>query len=158
MRRRLLWRIVNGLYLLGSRHGDERNLMTCSWVTQASVSPRLIAVGVESASVTRRLVEGGQCFALSLLRREDRQVVRRFVKPAVHDAAARTLSGFPYDDAPVTGAPVPALAAAFLDCSLRQAHDLDSHMLFLGEVVDIGCGDENFEVLRMEDTLMNYGG
>ena len=158
LRRRLLWRLVNGLYLLGSRLGEERNLMTCSWVTQVCATPKLVGVGVEAGAVTRRLVGEGRGFALSMLRREDRALVRRYVKPAAHDAAARTLGGAPYEDAPVTGAPVLASAAAWIDCTLHSAIELGSHVLFVGEVADIGCDDQSFEILRMEDTLMNYGG
>jgi hypothetical protein len=28
LRRRVLWKMPSGLYLLGSRHGERRNLMT----------------------------------------------------------------------------------------------------------------------------------
>ena len=48
MRRRALWTMPSGLYLVGSRAGDERNLMTCNWATQVSFEPKLLAVGVEA--------------------------------------------------------------------------------------------------------------
>jgi len=42
---------------------------------------------------------------------------------------------------------------------VRNTVDLGSHTLFIGEVVDAAFQKpEGTEVLRMEDTRMNYGG
>lgn len=160
LRRRVLWSLPTGLYLLGSRHGDERNLMACNFVTQVATAPKIVAVGVEVGARTDELVRAGGVFSLCLLAREERALVRKFVKPALHDAAARTLNGVAYHDAPVTGAPVPDAACALLDCRVVEERALGSHRLFLGEVVDAAApsGDGPFAVLRMEDTRMNYGG
>ena len=165
VRRRVLWRMPSGLYLLGSRSGDERNLMTLNWATQVSTDPKLVAVGVEKSALTHRLVEAGGCFTLCVLARSDRAVVRAFVKPATWDGAGSTLNGHPVREG-ATGAPIFAGAAAWLDCQVRHHLDLGSHSLFVGEVVDAGeaardeAGDDagEPEVLRMEDTRMSYGG
>ncbi len=160
VRRRVLWKLPSGLYLLGSRAGDRRNLMTCNWVTQLAMEPKLLGVGVEAGVHTYALVREGGAFTLSLLAREDRALVRKFVKPAEHDPGARTLNGVAYRDAAVTGAPIPAPAVAFLDCRLEHELPFGSHSLFVGEIVDAGFAEdgEGAEVLRMEDTRMSYGG
>lgn len=160
LRRRVLWRMPTGLYLLGSTDGARRNLMTCNLVSQLATEPKLVGVAVEQASVTLALVRAGRCFSLALLDRADRAVVRVFAKPAVDDRAARTLSGVAYRDAPVTGAPLLASAAAYLDCRLEREVELGSHVFCVGEVVDAGFaeGGEDVEILRSEDTRMNYGG
>ena len=157
-RRRVLWSLPTGLYLLGAADGGRRNLMALSWATQVATDPKLVAVGVEVGAVTHGLVERGGAFSLSLLRRDDRAVVRRFAKPAEDDPGAGTLGGHPVVTA-ATGAPILAAAAAWLDCELRHTLPLGSHTLFVGEVVDCGLpsGDE-VAPLRMEDTRMNYGG
>jgi flavin reductase (DIM6/NTAB) family NADH-FMN oxidoreductase RutF len=159
LRRRVLWKLPTGLYLLGSRAGQHRNLMTLNWVMQVSVDPKYVAVSVEHSAVTHGLVLEGGCFSVALVAREDREVVRSFVKPAEHDVAAHTLGGVAYRDG-VSGAPIPELAVGYLDCGLRQSLDLGSHSLFVGEVLDAGFanGGETVPVLRMEDTRMNYGG
>jgi flavin reductase (DIM6/NTAB) family NADH-FMN oxidoreductase RutF len=161
LRRRVLWHLPSGIYLLGSRAGERRNLMTCNWVSQLSLEPKTLGVSVERGAVSHELVEQGSSFAISLVPRAERALVRRFAKPAVHDPALHTLAGCGYRDAAVSGAPVLDLALAFLDCSLLQSVELGSHTLFIGEVVDAGfgvAGEEEAEVLRMEDTRMNYGG
>ena len=158
LRRRVLWRMPTGLYLLGTRAGDERNLMTLNWATQVATDPKLVAVGVEKPAVTHRLALDGGCFTLNLLAQADRAVVRAFVKPATYDPSAGTLNGHRVHEA-TTGAPVLTSALAWLDCRVRQHLDLGSHTLFVGEVVDAGFQKpEETPPLRMEDTRMNYGG
>ncbi|HET9690050.1 MAG TPA: flavin reductase family protein [Acidimicrobiales bacterium] len=160
LRRRVLWRMPTGLYLLGSRAGSERNLMTLNWATQVATAPKLVAVGVEVSALTHRLVAEGGCFSLCMLGRADRALVRSFVKPAAWDEQASTLNGHAVREA-VTGAPVLAGAAAWVDCRVRDRLDLGSHTLFVGEVVDAGEADDpgdDVTVLRMDDTRMNYGG
>ena len=53
---KVTWKIPNALALVGSRAGDERNAMTTSWITQLSMEPVLIGVGVDNSAVTHRLI------------------------------------------------------------------------------------------------------
>ena len=55
--------------------------MTANLVVQVCLEPKLVGVALEQESVTARLVTAGGAFSISLLRRDDRDVVRRFVKP-----------------------------------------------------------------------------
>jgi flavin reductase (DIM6/NTAB) family NADH-FMN oxidoreductase RutF len=85
-------------------------------------------------------------------------MVRKFTKPVEVDVEARTLNGFGYHEA-VSGAPVLDASVAWLDCAVRQPVDCGGHTFFIGEVLAAGFHrDEDTEVLRMEDTRMNYGG
>jgi flavin reductase (DIM6/NTAB) family NADH-FMN oxidoreductase RutF len=160
LRRRVLWKMPYGLYVIGSR-GDEptaKNLMTANWVTQLSFAPKLIGIGIEQSALTHQLIETGQCFTVCFIDREDRAIVRKFTKPVEVDVDARTLNGFEYIER-VTGAPILAQSVAFLDCELRERVPTGGHTLFIGEIVDCGfLRDEDSPVLRMEDTRMNYGG
>jgi flavin reductase (DIM6/NTAB) family NADH-FMN oxidoreductase RutF len=158
LRRRLLWTLPSGLYIIGSREGDRRNGMTLNWATQVSFDPKLLAISVEKSAFTHELIEAGRVFSLNTVDREDRAIVRKFTKPVEVDSAARTLNGFPYHDG-VTGAPILDQAVAYLDCELRQTVDVGGHSLFIGEIVDANFQrPEDTPVLRMEDTRMNYGG
>lgn len=158
LRRRVLWTMPSGLYVVGSRAGDRRNLMTLNWASQLSFEPKLLGVAVERTAVTHGLISDGGVFSLSLVDREDRAIVRKFVKPVEADLEAGTLNGFPFVER-ATGAPILAQAVAWLDCEVRQAVEIGGHTLFVGEIVDCGFSkDEATPVLRMEDTRMNYGG
>ncbi len=157
-RRRVLWTMPSGLYVLGTRAGDRRNGMTLNWATQVSFDPKLVAVSVEMGAFSHELLTEGGVFALSIVDREDRAIVRKFTKPVEVDPEARTLNGFAFHDG-LSGAPVLDQAAAYVDCVVRQQVDVGDHTLFLGEVVDAGFQKpEDTGVLRMEDTRMNYGG
>ena len=114
-----------GLYVIGSRapaagpdQAVERNLMTANLVVQVATEPKLVAVAVDAAAVTGRLVEAGGCFSVSILDRQDRAVVRRFVKPVTDvtvgpDGRATAMAGEAVVEA-VTGAPILGRAAALV--------------------------------------------
>ena len=158
LRRRVMWSMPSGLYVIGSRAGERRNAMTANWVSQVSSDPKLVSVAVEKEAVTHELIAEGRVFSVNIIDREDRAIIRKFTKPVEVDAAASTLNGFPFHDGP-TGAPVLDQAVAWLDCTLHSAVDLGAHTLFLGEVADAGFQKpEDTPVLRMEDTRLNYGG
>ena len=160
-RRRVLWALPTGLYLIGSRHGDDVNMMTANLVVQVCMEPKLVGVALERESVTARLVTAGGGFTVSLLARTERDVVRRFVKPVKEvargpDGAVLALSGQPVTEVGPLRLPVLASAAGYLDCRLTSAEPLGSHVFCIGEVT--GVGGEPADVLRMEDTRMHYGG
>jgi flavin reductase (DIM6/NTAB) family NADH-FMN oxidoreductase RutF len=158
LRRRVLWTMPSGLYVVGSRAGERRNGITLNWATQLSFNPKLLGVAIENEAVTRQLIAEGGAFSLCILDREDRAIVRKFTKPVEVDAEASTLNGFPYHDG-VTGVPILDQAVAYVECEVRDTLELGDHTLFVGEVVDAGFHKpEDTPVLRMEDTRMNYGG
>jgi flavin reductase (DIM6/NTAB) family NADH-FMN oxidoreductase RutF len=159
LRRRVLWKMPSGLYVIGSTDGAERrNGMTANWVTQLSFDPKLIGVGIEQSAYTHELVDVSGVFSVCLIDREDRAIVRKFTKPVEVDLVAKTLNDFPYVER-TTGAPILAQSVAFLDCAVRDRMTAGEHTFFAGEVVEAGfLRDEATEVLRMEDTRMNYGG
>jgi len=152
---KLTWRIPNALALVGSRAGEERNAMTTSWITQLSMEPVLIGVGVDNTAVTHRLITAGGSFTINLWDAEDTRVFVKFSKPATFEDGA--LNGRSVREA-TTGAPVFDEAIAWLDCEVRQSLDLGTHTLFIGEVVDGAIADDNARPAAMSDTRMKYGG
>ncbi len=158
LRRRALWTMPSGLYVVGSRSGDTRNLMTLNWATQVSFEPKLIGIGVERPALTHRLITEGGAFSLNTIDRQDRAIVRKFTKPVEIDPTAGTANGFAFHDGP-NGAPVLDQAPAWFACDVRQAVEAGDTTFFVGEVVACGFQQpEDTPVLRMEDTRMNYGG
>jgi flavin reductase (DIM6/NTAB) family NADH-FMN oxidoreductase RutF len=152
---KVTWKIPNALALVGSKAGNERNAMTTSWITQLSMAPVLIGIGVDNDALTHRLIREGGAFTVNLWDAEETRVFVKFSKPAVDDGA--TLNGRAVRAA-TTGAPVFADAVAWMDCELRHTLDLGSHTLFVGEVVDAGLERPEVRVAAMSDTRMKYGG
>ena len=152
---RLTWKIPNALALIGSRSGDERNGMTASWITQLSMEPVLIGVGVDNTAVTHRLISEGGSFTVNLWDATETRVFVKFSKPATYSDG--TLNGRPVREA-TTGAPVFTEAIAWMDCEVRHAIDLGTHTLFVGELVDGDIHVDEARSASMSDTRMKYGG
>ncbi|HEY6531961.1 MAG TPA: flavin reductase family protein [Acidimicrobiales bacterium] len=152
---RVTWKIPNALALVGSRAGDQRNAMTTSWITQLSMEPVLIGVGVDASAITHRLITEGGSFTVNLWDAADTRPFVKFSKPATDDGA--TLNGRSVR-AGATGAPIFDEAIAWMDCEVRHTLDLGSHTLFVGEVVDAGIRDDEARPASMSDTRMKYGG
>jgi flavin reductase (DIM6/NTAB) family NADH-FMN oxidoreductase RutF len=152
---KVTWKIPNALALIGSRAGDERNGMTASWITQLSMEPVLIGVGIDNSAVTHRLISESGSFTVNLWDANDTKVFVKFSKPATDDGT--TLNGRAVRTA-TTGAPVFEEAVAWMDCEVRQRVDLGTHTLFVGEVVDAAVNNEDVRPASMSDTRMKYGG
>lgn len=153
------WKIPNALALVGSRHGDRWNAMTTSWITQLSMEPVLIGIGVDNTSVTRELIDGGGSFTLNLWSAEDTRPFVKFSKPAVvaFDGDTITLNGRVVEEAP-SGAPAFTEAIAWADCLVRRAVDFGTHTLYAGEVAAVRINDDEARAAALSDTRMKYGG
>jgi flavin reductase (DIM6/NTAB) family NADH-FMN oxidoreductase RutF len=152
---RITWKIPNALALVGSAAGGERNAMTTSWITQLSMEPVLLGVGVDNSAVTHRLISEGGAFTINLWDADDTKVFVKFSKPATDDGA--TLNGRAVR-AGATGAPIFDEAIAWMECEVRHTLDLGTHTLFVGELVAAGIEDDDKRAASMADTRMKYGG
>ena len=161
---RVTWKIPNALALVGSRSGDERNAMTTSWITQLSMEPVIIGIGVENTAVTHRLITDGGSFTVNLWDAANTRPFVKFSKPATYEAAAGgdgpgtgTLNGWAVYEA-ATGAPVFVDAAAWMDLEVRHSVNLGTHTLFMGELAAAAINDDEVQIASMSDTRMKYGG
>ena len=152
---RVTWKIPNALALVGSRAGDERNAMTTSWISQLSMEPVLIGIGVDNSAVTHRLIADGRCFTVNFWDSNDTRVFVKFSKPASYEDGM--LNGRAVSEA-ATGAPVFDEAIAWMDCEVRQSIDLGTHTLFIGELMAAAINDDEKRSASMADTRMKYGG
>ena len=152
---KVTWKIPNALALIGSASGEDWNGMTASWVTQLSMEPVLIGVGVDNKAITHRLSADGGSFSVNRWPSDDTRVFVKFSKPA--ERKNGSLNGRPVHRG-MTGAPIFDESLAWLECEVRQSIDLGTHTLFIGEVVDAGVNDDEPRAAAMSDTRMKYGG
>ena len=152
---KVTWKIPTALALVGSAHDGTRNGMTTSWITQLSMEPVLIGVGVDNDAVTHQLITGSGAFSVNLWDAENTRVFVKFSKPANDDG--ETLNGRAVSTS-VTGAPIFDEAIAWMDCEVRHTLDLGTHTLFVGEVVAASINDDEARSASMSDTRMKYGG
>ncbi|HUO46626.1 MAG TPA: flavin reductase family protein [Acidimicrobiia bacterium] len=149
------WKIPNALALIGSSSGEEWNGMTASWITQLSMEPVLIGVGIDNKALTHRLISAGRSFSVNLWSSDDTRVFVKFSKPA--ERIDSTLNGRTVFTA-VTGAPIFEEAIAWMDCAVRNTIDFGTHTLFVGEVVAAAVPAPDQRAAAMSDTRMKYGG
>ena len=152
---KVTWKIPNALVLVGSRHGEEWNGMTTSWVTQVAQEPVLIGIGVDTAAVTHRLISDGGSFTVNLWDSENTRLFVKFSKPAAKNGME--LNGYPISEG-ATGAPIFNDSIAWMECEVRQAVDCGTHTFFIGELVAAGVNDDDARPASMADTRMKYGG
>ena len=120
-------------------------------------------MALEGESVTADLVTRSGAFTVCLLARQDKDVVRRFVRPVVEvvrsgEGVVMTMAGHDVREVGPGRLPVLAAATGYVACTLVRREELGSHTLFIGEAIDVGGEPAEGEVLRMEDTRMHYGG
>lgn len=124
-----------GFYALSSHHNGDDNIMVVNWFTQASFEPQLVAVALQKTSHTFGLVEKSGVFALNLLRKEDKEVIKGFTKGRAKNP--EKMEGAQYSPGPETGCPILNEAAAYLECKVvDKLNTGGDHDIILGEVVN----------------------
>ncbi len=163
-RRRIMWMIPNGLFMLGTKTQTSINLMTLSWVTQVSSEPKIVVISCEKESLSYKNIKDSSCFAISILTKADKKPAIVFAKPAIHDDKENTLSGYNYLEGEITKCPIISIACAYLEFKVTEIKEFESHCAIFGEVVnakELFASEQRVTkdmILSMQDTKMNYGG
>jgi flavin reductase (DIM6/NTAB) family NADH-FMN oxidoreductase RutF len=148
-----------GFYSITSRSGDDVNAMVANWLMQVSFEPRLVALGLSKTAYTHGLVGQSRVFAVNLFRREDQEAIKPFSKGRAKKP--EKMEGAPHTPAPVTGCPLLAGAAAYLECRVTQIVDTGGdHDLVIAEVVGAGVVTpaEPADMLTLPDLGWSYAG
>jgi flavin reductase (DIM6/NTAB) family NADH-FMN oxidoreductase RutF len=144
-----------GLYVVGSKHGDTVNAMTANWLTQVSFTPEIVALAVEKDSLTRRLIDEGRVFAVSVLERSQKEIAQHFIRH--QEGSGEKIGGYLFRRGQ-TGAPVLEDCLAYLDCRVVGSSPQGDHLMVFGEVVDSGMVQKDAEPLTLRETGWRYGG
>ncbi|MFQ5741552.1 MAG: flavin reductase family protein [Acidobacteriota bacterium] len=155
--------IPYGLYVLTAQSGEDRvAASTVNWVTQASFTPALVAVGVKKDSGAHAVIKESGAFALNVLGKDQQSIAFTFFKPTRKEGG--TLNGHKYHPGR-NGAPLLDEMAAFLECSLLETVEKGDHSLFVGEVTEAGISaspsgrpDDLTLTLRDLGAKVFYGG
>ena len=91
------WKIPSPLGIIGSHSDGEFNGMTASWITQVSMEPALIGVGIDNKSVTFKLMNSSDYFTLNMFSPEYTKVFVKFSKPAEYSDCLLYTSPSPRD-------------------------------------------------------------
>lgn len=141
-------RLPYGFYSITSRNGDDVNAMVANWVTQASFTPRLMAVGLQKKSYTHSVISAGGVFTINIFNQEDQDDMMPFTKGRAKKPDKMAEATF--TAAPETGCPILAGAAAYLECKVVNMIDVGGdHDILIGEVI----GGDILKEGDVDDTL-----
>lgn len=146
-----------GMYIIGSKSGDELNGMTANWITQTSFDPPLVVISVENDSHTRKLIDEGKVFSVNVIEDSDegREIIEHYVKP--QKRAHNKLGDHDYTTN-VTGTPLLTAALSWFECEVVQTVETGDHQLYLGKVVGAGVNKEDGTPLSLRSLGWHYGG
>ncbi|GAA4080381.1 flavin reductase [Nonomuraea soli] len=121
----------SGVVLVTTGSGQQWHGMTASAFASVSLSPPMVLVCLARGTRTHELVSSSGCFAVNILGQDQARLGRVFAgqgEVADRFAHGRWTAG-------VTGAPLLADAAGWLDCRVNQAHPGGDHTIFVGDVL-----------------------
>lgn len=124
-------RLATGVAVVTSGDQTVCNGMTATAICSVSTAPPLVVAVVNCASRSNALIRQTGVFAINLLGEEQRDLALRF-------AASSNKS---FDDTAhwigQTGCPLLNGCVAVLECRLHSAHEVATHTMFVGRVVNV---------------------
>jgi flavin reductase (DIM6/NTAB) family NADH-FMN oxidoreductase RutF len=123
--------------VITTRGEDHLFGMTANAFSSVSLDPPLVLVCVISGTTGAEVIEQNGMFAVNILGAHQEPISRYFASKD----RPRGLQAFDEIShaTAVTGCPIIAGAAGYLDCRLHAAHEAGDHIIFIGEVLAIAC-------------------
>lgn len=151
--------IPYGFYAIGSRNGDDVNLMVVNWLTQSSFAPRQVAFGLSKTAVTHGIVAAGKVFSVNIFDKADGEIMGALTKSRAKNPGK--VSDADTSPGPQTGCPLLTDAAAWLECRVVSSVDSGGdHDVIVGEVIGAGVNrpGKSDATLTLETIGWSYSG
>ena len=145
-----------GLYVAAAQSQEGPRAATVSWVTQASLEPRLVAVAMRKGTGICEAVSASRRFALQVVAADQADFAKAFFR--VNQSGPEEIAGYRFS---VTdnGLPVFDVAAAWLECEVvEEANATGDHTIFICRVLGSGLRAPARAALALRDTPWHYGG
>jgi len=153
-KKKILRQIPYGLYVIGVKGGGSVHGFTGSFLSQCSMKPPRVMLGVRHDTHSLELIKETKVFTVNLVSKNDRKVLEQFFKPAPP-------SGNRFGDVSFslkkTGAPVLDCAVSYLECEVKEIFEGGDHCIVVGEVIQAEVLKDE-QPLIMSDTPWHYGG
>ena len=154
-KKKLLRKIPSGLYVIGAKDGERLHAFTGSWLSQISMKPPMIVLGVQATSHSLAMMKKSKVVSVNYIRKSNQATIQHFFKPVVHQEGR--LGNFAYYIAK-TGAPILDEAIGYLECRVeRVVEGFGDHAAVIAEVIEAEIR-EDLEPIVMSDTPWHYGG
>jgi flavin reductase (DIM6/NTAB) family NADH-FMN oxidoreductase RutF len=134
VRQRVLQQITYGLYVITVRHDEQVAAGTVNWLTQVSIEPPLVGVGMKTGSGIAVLTERAGRFAVNILGVGQKEIAAAFF-------AAAVVSGDRINDVPFRlgsdGMPVLTPCPSAFECSVEETVRKGDHDLVVARVTTV---------------------
>ncbi len=136
----VLGRFATGVSVMTATVGATRHGMTANAVASLSLDPPLVLVCVERSAKMADRVEAAGAFGLSFLAADQADLSVWFADGSRTDTAQfAEVATFEA----VTGSPLLVRNVGWVDCRVWAVYDGGDHVIVIGEVVELGTGDED---------------
>lgn len=141
---------------LKTRSEDWVSAATVSWAIQSSFKPALITIAVQKDSDLNETIQKAQCFSLTVLGKNDEELIKKFAKQTEVDYSNQSVNGIAYTEGE-TGAPLLDCGIATLECTLEDSLTTHGdHLLFVGKIVSATAKEGH--PITEADTRKHYEG
>ena len=143
-----------GVYIVSAKSGDSVVAAIVTWVSQASIEPPLLMVGLKKdGRIYREIQESGK-FVLNIVGAEQKKFAASFMKKCEVDG--NKINGFIFTEGK-SGAPVFQDVPYYMECEVKQWIDGGDHDVVIASVIEAGATD-GAEALDLKSAGWKYGG
>lgn len=154
VKKKVLRQVTYGMYVVGSKAGDDISAGTVNWLSQASFSPPLIMMGVKTDSGLHEVVKKSNSFSVNVIAADQKQIAEDFFRPS--KVEGNLVNGHAFAPG-VTGAPILDEAYSYFECKVTGSIEQGDHSVFVGEVIEAEARRDD-KPLEMWGTGWFYGG
>lgn len=140
----LFRRVTHGVYVIGVAAAEKRNAFTAAWVMQVSFKPLMLAVSINPAHSSYRMLKDSGRFSVNVLDRDQFELALHYGQPSSVDKLAGQSWQPSAHDVPLIDA-----AIAQFECVFEDECTAGDHRVVVGRVV-------NGKLLRAEAVPMVY--
>jgi flavin reductase (DIM6/NTAB) family NADH-FMN oxidoreductase RutF len=146
-----------GLHVLTCGQGDAAHAATITWVTQISLKPRRVAIGVRKESHIYPVIQSLGLFALNVVGEGQEDLASVFFKYVAPQDSR--FDKYPFEVGAASGSPLLLDCVAWLECRVIEEANRDGdHGLFVADVLAGGTRIEAPRALSLATTHWSYGG
>ena len=153
-KKNILRKIPYGLYVVGVKGQGSHHAFTGSWLSQCSMKPPKIMLGVRHGTHSLDMIKESHVFSINFLAKADRKILEQFFKPT--PASGNRFGDLSFD-LKRTDTPILSAAIAYLECEVDQILDPGDHSIVIGNILEAEVLKDEAPLV-MGDTPWHYGG
>jgi flavin reductase (DIM6/NTAB) family NADH-FMN oxidoreductase RutF len=133
--RDVMSRYITGVAVVTTPREDAETGVTVNSFTSVSLEPPTVLVCLHAGGRVAAAVARSGCYAINILSGSQAGLARRFATPGLDDEARFRWLELNHA---VTGSPLLAGVAAWLDCRVQHSVTVGTHEIFIGTVLAAG--------------------